>query len=110
MKILAVSGSARLLSTNTALLRALQAVAPADMTVDVYDRIGKDSFKALEASVAMGETFYATTLKHVVPNYEEIFAATRQKILTDFKNNTSEINENDTKTDSKSEEVPVATK
>ena len=40
MKILAVSGSARLLSTNTALLRALQAVAPADMTVDVYDRIG----------------------------------------------------------------------
>lgn len=40
MKILAVSGSARRLSTNTALLRALQAIAPADTTVDVYDGIG----------------------------------------------------------------------
>lgn len=92
------------------MLRALALTIQKQFLVDVYDRIGKDSFKALEASVAMGETFYATTLKHVVPNYEEIFAATRQKILTDFKNNTSEINENDTKTDSKSEEVPVATK
>lgn len=40
MKILAVSGSARRLSTNTALLRALQAIAPDDITVRVYDGIG----------------------------------------------------------------------
>jgi NAD(P)H-dependent FMN reductase len=38
MKILAISGSARVMSTNTALLRALQAVAPED--IDVFDGIG----------------------------------------------------------------------
>ena len=41
MKILAISGSARRLSTNTALLRAVQAVAPPGIAVDVYDRIGE---------------------------------------------------------------------
>nr|WP_298097589.1 NADPH-dependent FMN reductase [uncultured Shinella sp.] len=40
MKILAVSGSARRLSTNTALLCALRAIAPDGITVQVYDRIG----------------------------------------------------------------------
>lgn len=40
MKILAVSGSARRLSTNTALLRALQAIAPDGIAVQVYDGIG----------------------------------------------------------------------
>lgn len=40
MKILAVSGSARRLSTNTALLRALQVIAPDGITVEVYDGIG----------------------------------------------------------------------
>lgn len=41
MKILAISGSARRDSTNTALLRALQAVAPAGIAVDVYAGIGE---------------------------------------------------------------------
>jgi NAD(P)H-dependent FMN reductase len=40
MKILAISGSARRLSTNTALLRALQAIAPDGIVVEVYDGIG----------------------------------------------------------------------
>lgn len=40
MNILAVSGSARRLSTNTALLRALQAVAPDGIMVQIYDGIG----------------------------------------------------------------------
>lgn len=40
MKILAVSGSARRLSTNTALLRALQVIAPDGITLQVYDGIG----------------------------------------------------------------------
>lgn len=40
MKILAVSGSARQQSTNTALLRALQAIAPDDITITVFDGIG----------------------------------------------------------------------
>lgn len=41
MKILAISGSTRQLSTNTALLRAFQALAPADVAIDVFDRIGE---------------------------------------------------------------------
>ncbi|MCG5479306.1 NADPH-dependent FMN reductase [Sinorhizobium alkalisoli] len=39
MKILAVSGSARRLSTNTALLRAMQAIAPGDIAITVFDDI-----------------------------------------------------------------------
>lgn len=40
MNLLAISGSARLQSTNTALLRALAAVAPDGIAVTVFDRIG----------------------------------------------------------------------
>lgn len=40
MKILAISGSARQSSTNTALLRALRSIAPSDVTLDVFDGIG----------------------------------------------------------------------
>lgn len=41
MKILAISGSARMLSTNTALLRGLQAVAPHGIEIEVFDGIGE---------------------------------------------------------------------
>nr|WP_198984686.1 NADPH-dependent FMN reductase [Herbaspirillum sp. ASV7] len=40
MKILAISGSARGVSTNTALLRAMQELAPEGMTLMVFDQIG----------------------------------------------------------------------
>jgi len=40
MRLLGLSGSTRQASTNTALLRALQAVAPNRIRLDVYDRIG----------------------------------------------------------------------
>ncbi len=40
MKILAISGSVRRHSTNTALLRALQAIAPTGMALEVYTGIG----------------------------------------------------------------------
>lgn len=40
MKILAVSGSARRLSTNTALLRAMQTIAPREIAIYVFDGIG----------------------------------------------------------------------
>ena len=39
VKILAISGSARQLSTNTALLRAMQVIAPTGIIVDVFDGI-----------------------------------------------------------------------
>lgn len=40
MKILAISGSLRHSSTNTSLLRAVAQLAPAGVSVDVYDKLG----------------------------------------------------------------------
>ncbi|ASV88487.1 flavodoxin-like fold family protein (plasmid) [Ochrobactrum quorumnocens] len=40
MNILAISGSARRQSTNTAFLRAMQSIAPADVIINVFDGIG----------------------------------------------------------------------
>ena len=51
---------------------------------DVYDILGEQQFDALQASANMGEEFYATTLKHLVPNYEEVFQAARKKVVTAF--------------------------
>lgn len=51
---------------------------------DVYDRIGEKSFDALQASASMGEEFYGTTLKHLVPDYEELFQTSRQKVVQAF--------------------------
>ncbi|MBZ7926165.1 NAD(P)H-dependent oxidoreductase [Ensifer adhaerens] len=41
MKILAISGSARINSTNTAMLRAIQSIAPANIEISVFDRVGE---------------------------------------------------------------------
>ncbi|MCK3779357.1 NAD(P)H-dependent oxidoreductase [Ensifer sesbaniae] len=40
MKILAISGSARINSTNTAMLRAVRSIAPASIDISVFDRLG----------------------------------------------------------------------
>lgn len=56
--------------------------------LDVFDIVGKDKFVALQASASMGDEFYATTLKHLVPSYEEVFLASRMKILSSFKKET----------------------
>lgn len=53
--------------------------------LDVYEEIGDEKFNALQASANMGEDFYATTLKHLVPNYETLFQAARTKVKTSFK-------------------------
>jgi hypothetical protein len=53
---------------------------------DVYDVLGQKDFEALQASAQMGEEFYGTTLKHVLPNYEEVFQKSKQKVITTFKN------------------------
>jgi hypothetical protein len=34
----------------------------------------------------MGEEFYATTLKHVVPDYEQLFQEARKKVVEAFHN------------------------
>lgn len=54
--------------------------------LDVYDLLGKEKFDALQASANMGEDFYKTTLKHLLPNYEEIFQGAREKVVIAFKN------------------------
>ena len=54
--------------------------------LDVYNKIGKEMFDALEASLKMGEEFYGTTLKHLIPDYEEMFQASRKKVLDAYKN------------------------
>ena len=53
--------------------------------LDVYDVLGQEKFDALQASANMGEEFYATTLKHLVPNYEELFQTARTKVVIGFK-------------------------
>jgi len=54
--------------------------------VDAYERVGKDQFEALEASLKMGEDFYVTTLKHLIPDYEEMFQVSRKKVIDAYKN------------------------
>lgn len=54
--------------------------------MDAYDRVGKDQFEALEASLKMGEGFYETTLKHLIPDYEELFQISRKKVIDAYKN------------------------
>lgn len=53
--------------------------------LDVYDVLGEEQFATLQASVDMGEEFYTTTLKHLVPNYEELFQKARLKVVAAFK-------------------------
>jgi hypothetical protein len=53
--------------------------------LDIYDRIGEKQFEALQASANMGEEFYGTTLKHLVPDFEEIFLGAHAKILKAFR-------------------------
>jgi hypothetical protein len=52
--------------------------------LDVHDAIGEKNFEALSVSANMGEEFYGTTLKHLVPNYEEIFQESRKKVVKAF--------------------------
>lgn len=52
--------------------------------LDVYDLIGEEKFEALQTSSHMGDDFYTTTLKHLVPSYEDIFLASRMKIINAF--------------------------
>lgn len=52
----------------------------------VYDILGDEKFQALIASSDMGKPFYETSLKHLVPNHEELLDQARTKILNTFKN------------------------
>lgn len=51
---------------------------------DVYGILGEKDFDALQASAKMGEEFYLTTLKHLLPNYDEVLRASRNKVIEAF--------------------------
>jgi hypothetical protein len=53
--------------------------------LSVYDALGDEKFQALQASAQMGEQFYATTLKHLLPHYEELFQEAITKVTKKFK-------------------------
>jgi hypothetical protein len=51
---------------------------------DIYPILGEKNFDALQASASMGVEFYGTTLKHLLPNYQEVFALSKKKVLDAF--------------------------
>jgi hypothetical protein len=57
--------------------------------LDIYDLLGSEKFDALQASANMGEEFYTTTLKHLVPNYEDLFRESQEKIKKAFQEGTA---------------------
>ena len=67
------------------LLHELANTIQKQFLLDVFDDVGEEKFKALEASLDMGAEFYNTTLKHLVPTYDEIFQNSRTKVLEAFK-------------------------
>jgi hypothetical protein len=67
------------------MLEAVAKTLQKQFLLDIYDEIGEKQFEALQASAQMGEDFYATTLKHIVPNYEEVFQKSRRKVVETFK-------------------------
>lgn len=52
--------------------------------LDVYEVVGEKQFDALQASATMGEAFYVTTIKHLVPNYMEIMEGAKNKVISAF--------------------------
>ena len=67
------------------MLRELATTIQKQFLLDVYDNVGEEKFKALETSLDMGAEFYNTTLKHIVPTYDEIFKTARGKVVEAFK-------------------------
>ena len=51
---------------------------------DIFNIIGQNNFDALQASAVMGDDFYSTTLKHLVPQYEKIFQESEKKVAKTF--------------------------
>ncbi len=59
--------------------------------LDIFNILGKEKFDALQASANMGEEFYTTTLKHLIPNYEELFQEARKKVVIAFKGDKEKV-------------------
>jgi len=69
-------------------IEALESVALTvhkQFLLDVYDVIGEDNFNAIKTSVKLGPALYMTTLKHLAPNYLEIYKKAQEKIFVRLK-------------------------
>jgi hypothetical protein len=67
------------------LLISLAQAVNTQFLLDVHKRIGEEHFAALEHSLSMGMEFYETTLKHLLPDYEEVFSAARTRVIDAYK-------------------------
>ena len=69
-------------------IEALESVALTvhkQFLLDVYDVTGEDNFNAIKTSVKLGPALYMTTLKHLAPNYLEIYKKAQEKIFVRLK-------------------------
>ncbi|MHC9511994.1 NADPH-dependent FMN reductase [Kangiella sp. M94] len=73
MKILALSGSLRKLSYNTALLKAMKKLAPSGMEVDVFEGMGK--LPPFNPDVPEEEVSQVMVLKAALANAQGLFIA-----------------------------------
>jgi hypothetical protein len=67
------------------MLTGLADAVQKNFLLSIYEKIGEEQFNALQASANMGTDFYNTTLKHLVPDYETLFIASRNKVIQAFK-------------------------
>lgn len=76
---------------NLAEIESLDALSSVALTVhkqfllDLYDVVGEDNFNAIKTSIRLGPALYMTTLKHLAPNYLEIYKKSKNKIFIKLK-------------------------
>ena len=69
-------------------LEALESVAITvhkQFLLDIYDVVGEENFNAIKTSIKLGPALYVTTLKHLVPNYLDMYQKSQDKIFTKLK-------------------------
>jgi hypothetical protein len=63
-------------------LREVAKTVHTQFLVDIEKLVGEENFDAIATSAKLGPALYVTTLKHLVPNYNEVFESAKQKIFT----------------------------
>lgn len=53
--------------------------------LDLYDVVGEENFSAIKTSIKLGPALYMTTLKHLAPNYLDIYTKSQEKIFSKLK-------------------------
>ena len=69
-------------------IASLQAFAKAVHTqflMNLYEDVGEENFNAIKASISLGAPIYATTLKHLAPEYMKTFERTREELIEKMK-------------------------